>query len=257
MVAPADNSTVPDTLTVRRWSRYGADRLYVTDEMGRRVGSVDLVTGEVVADSPLLEDGLRLAAQEYLRADAEEVVVPLRLPEVPRQRSEEGVQDGEHVPHDVPVGERLERLRGDGWAVLHDVPLGRQGDVVQHLLLGPGGVYAVTVHVHLGAEVHVDRRSLYVNHRSTTYLRDARLQAERVERVLGEAAHTFVTVRAVVVVHTGALAAPRVSAMPDDALVLGRTDIPGVFRRVPRRLTDADVEHLAAVAARKETWIAR
>lgn len=244
-----------DLVTVRRWSRYGADRLYVTDETGRRVGSIDLTNGEVVADSPVLEDGLRLAAQEFLRADADEITLPLTLPEVPRAApAPEGLQDGEVVPADVPVGERLDRLAADGWAVLHDLPLSRQGDVVQHLLIGPGGIYAITVHVHHGANVQVDRRSLYVNHRTVPYLRDARLQAQRIERVLGKASSTFVSVRAVVVVHTGALAAPRVTKMPEDALVLGRTDIPGVFRRLPRRLTDDDVAMLARVALRKDTW---
>jgi len=251
----ADKHTVADSLTVRRWSRYGADRLYVTDDMGRRIGSIDLISGTVIADSPALEGGLRLAAQEFLRADAEEVTLPIALPDLPRPPGpNEGIQDGEPVPADVPVGERLDRLRTDGWSVLHDVPLSRQGDVLQHLLIGPGGVYALTVHVHLGADVQVDRRSLYVNHRTVPYLRDARLQAQRLERVLGAASASFVSVRAVVVVHTGALAAPRVTKMPDDALVLGRTDIPGVFRRLPRRLTDADVEMLSAAAHRRETW---
>src|SRR5690606_35848450 len=158
------------------------------------------------------------------------------------------------VPADVPVGERLDRLVDDGWTVLHEVPLSRQGDVVQHLLIGPGGVYAVTVHVHLGADVQVDRRSLYVNHRTVTYLRDARLQAQRLARVLESSSSSFVTARVGVVVDPGTLAAPRVTKMPDDALVCGRTDMPGVFRRLPRRLTDDDVEMLTAVALRKDTW---
>ncbi|MDQ2624626.1 MAG: NERD domain-containing protein [Actinomycetota bacterium] len=255
MPKDADERALPDSVTVRRWSRYGADRLYVTDDTGRRVGSIDLISGEVNAESPVLEGGLRLAAQEFLRTDEDEVTLPITLPDVPRPpRPSEAVQDGEHVPADIPVGERLDRLRSDGWAVLHDVPLSRQGDVVQHLLVGPGGIYAITVHVHLGSDVQVDRRSLYVNHRTVPYLRDARLQAHRLERVLGAASSSFVSVRAVVVVHTGALAAPRVTKMPDDALVLGRTDIPGVFRRLPRRLTDDDVAMLAATALRKETW---
>lgn len=249
-------TAVTGSVTVRRWSRYGADRLYVTDGTGRRVGSIDLTNGAVLADSPVLEEGLRRAAQEFLRTDGEELTLTLELPAVPPPRPVEGIQDGEVVPADVPVGERLDRLASDGWYVFHDVPLSRQGDVVQHLLIGPGGIYAITVHVHLGAHVQVDRRTLYVNHRPVPYLRDARLQGQRLERVLGAASSSFVSVRAVVVVHTGALAAPRVAKMPADALVLGRTDIPGVFRRLPRRLTDDDVAMLARVAARKETWTA-
>lgn len=245
-----------DSLTVRRWSRYGADRLFVTADTGRRLGSVDLISGEVAVDSPVLEDGLRRAAQEYLRNDVAELTLPIdvRLPAT-LDHGQEALQDGEVVPADVPCGARLDRLTADGWHVYHDVPLSHQGETVQHLLIGPGGVYSIGVYVHPGADVRVDRRSILVNHRSVFYLRDARWQAMRLERVLGEATSTLVSVRGVVVLHTGALASPRVVRMPDDALVLGRTDIPGVFRRVPRRLTDAEVEVLAAAADRKSTWI--
>ena len=68
------------SLIVRRWQRYGADRLFVMGDTGARVGSVDLRSGEVTVDLPTLESGLRRAAQEFLRADSDELV--LRLPEV-------------------------------------------------------------------------------------------------------------------------------------------------------------------------------
>jgi len=67
---------VDDLLTVRRWRRYGADRLYVTQDSGRPVGSVDLQSGEVVAADPGMENELRRAAQEFLRADVTELVLP-------------------------------------------------------------------------------------------------------------------------------------------------------------------------------------
>ncbi|MCG7288352.1 hypothetical protein MHY85_20570, partial [Cellulomonas sp. ACRRI] len=79
----ADIPDVEQALIVRRWRRYGADRLYVTAETGAPLGSVDLATGQVAveADAAALEgDGLeqavRGAAQAYLRADVPELVVP-------------------------------------------------------------------------------------------------------------------------------------------------------------------------------------
>ena len=50
-----------DLLTVRRWRRYGADRLYVTQDSGRPVGSVDLQSGEVVEHVPQVRAALRAA----------------------------------------------------------------------------------------------------------------------------------------------------------------------------------------------------
>ena len=67
---------VDDVLTVRRWQRYGADRLYVTHENGQPVGSVDLQSGEVAAEHPTFEPELRRAVQAYLRSDLPEMVLP-------------------------------------------------------------------------------------------------------------------------------------------------------------------------------------
>ena len=39
-------------LIVRRWRRYGADRLYVTADTGAPLGSVDLATGQVAPAAP-------------------------------------------------------------------------------------------------------------------------------------------------------------------------------------------------------------
>jgi hypothetical protein len=74
---------VEQALIVRRWRRYGADRLYVTADTGAPLGSVDLATGEVALEADAaalegsgLEDAVRAAAQAYLRADLPELVLP-------------------------------------------------------------------------------------------------------------------------------------------------------------------------------------
>ncbi|HEY0217791.1 MAG TPA: NERD domain-containing protein [Cellulomonas sp.] len=66
-------------LIVRRWRRYGADRLYVTGETGAPLGSVDLVTGAVAVEGghdEAVEAAVRGAVQAYLRADLPELVLP-------------------------------------------------------------------------------------------------------------------------------------------------------------------------------------
>jgi hypothetical protein len=78
----ADIPDVEQALIVRRWRRYGADRLYVTGETGAPLGSVDLVTGEVAVEgarergSSEVEAAVRQAVQAYLRADLPELVLP-------------------------------------------------------------------------------------------------------------------------------------------------------------------------------------
>jgi hypothetical protein len=75
----ADIRDVEQALIVRRWRRYGADRLYVTADTGAPLGSVDLATGRVA-----LQPG---AAEETLCERLDRLVLV-----------------GWHVLHDVPVG---------------------------------------------------------------------------------------------------------------------------------------------------------
>ena len=57
-------------LTVRRWRRYGADRLFVTQETGAPVGSVDLQSGEVAGYEALArwqhEDRGEISPTEFI-----------------------------------------------------------------------------------------------------------------------------------------------------------------------------------------------
>ncbi|MFS0703592.1 NERD domain-containing protein [Cellulomonas sp. 179-A 9B4 NHS] len=248
-----------EVLTVRRWRRYGADRLFVTHESGGRVGSVDLQSGEVVVDDPVLEAGLRRAAQEYLRADVPELVLPLpRVTGSLDALDEAGLDawlgtDRPRGERGSPLGVRLERLAEVGWQTVHDVPLGRQGTVVEHLLIGPGGLFTVSERRHPGSRVAVRSRTMQVDGRSVPYLRDARLEAGRVQGLLQSAGCAGVSVRAVLVV-TGELERDPAQP-PQDALVVGKHEVPNVFRLLPERLDQARVHAFAQVARRRTTWV--
>ncbi|MCX5416607.1 nuclease-related domain-containing protein [Streptomyces sp. NBC_00059] len=52
------------------------------------------------------------------------------------------------------VGAELKRLTRHGWRVLHSVPL-PDGTEIGHLLIGPGGVFAVSTEHHPGASVRI------------------------------------------------------------------------------------------------------
>lgn len=244
-------------LIVRRWRRYGADRLFVMGDTGVRVGCVDLQSGEVVVDLPDHEEELRRAAQVYLRGDAQEVVLPLPrdgadgdlvlpLPPLDVTERPRGTPARESVPA------RLDRLVGLGWHVVSGVPLGRQGNVVDHLLIGPGGLYAISVHEHPGEEVRVEKRVLEVGGRRVGYLRDAGLQAARVRSLLTAAVGAPVHVRGAVVLD--GVAEVRSTTVPDEALVLTRQDVPAVFRLLVPRLTASQVLTLVAAARSRATW---
>ncbi|TQL03174.1 nuclease-like protein [Cellulomonas sp. SLBN-39] len=238
-------------LTVRRWRRYGADRLYVTLETGAALGSVDLQSGEVTVEDPLLEAGVRRAAQAYLRKDVAELVLTVEQPlgSLDTFETDPVPRTGESTGS---VAARLDRLAEEGWQVLHDVPLGRQGTVVEHLLVGPGGILTVAERRHPEQSVTVSGRSMRVDGRAVAHLRDARLEASRVQGLLQAAGCAGVTVRAVLVIHAMLDRDP--DAPAQDALVLSRHEVPGAFRAMPVRLEPARVSAIAQVARRRRTW---
>ena len=254
---PADNDLVDELLTVRRWQRYGADRLFVTQETGARVGSVDLQSGEVVVEDPDLEDPLRAAAQEFLRKDVTELVLPMQ-----RQPFDEPTRAGVDAwlgPREEDRGERgaslrsrLDRLYAEGWHVVHDLPLGRQGDVVEHLLLGPGGLYTVVERAHRGSVIRVRGRNLTVDGEPSGYLHAARMEAQRVQGLLLAAGCLDVRVRSILVVQaeldTDGL------PDPDGTIVVTRAQAASAIRALPVTLEPDRVAALAHVARERSTW---
>jgi hypothetical protein len=261
---------VEQLLTVRRWRRYGADRLFVTQETGARVGSVDLQSGEVVVDDPDLEDRLRRAAQEFLRADVNELVLPVPARTeaalapadqaaleawLGNDRDTDDELDLAQVPAErgSPLRARLERLAAEGWQVVHDVPLGRQGSLVAHLLLGPGGIFTVAEHKLQGRHVRLDGRVIEIDGESVSYLRDARLEAHRTHALLVAAGCASITVRSIVVIQGELEVVGRQDPLAP-TLVVPRHVVPAVFRAMPATLAPERVGALAHVARQRATW---
>jgi hypothetical protein len=109
----ADTPGVEQALIVRRWRRYGADRLYVTAETGAPLGSVDLVTGAVDvggdrADSAeLVEAAVRQAVQAYLRADLPELVLPAAAVDVAADETAPARPHGRRARYDEQPAEAV------------------------------------------------------------------------------------------------------------------------------------------------------
>jgi hypothetical protein len=81
------------------------------------------------------------------------------------------------------VGAALARLAGDGWYVLHAIQWPSGADV-DHLVIGPSGVFTVNAKHHADSRVWVGDGMLRVNNRSTDHLRLSIAEAERVAKVL-------------------------------------------------------------------------
>ncbi|MFB7508747.1 nuclease-related domain-containing protein [Streptomyces broussonetiae] len=143
------------------------------------------------------------------------------------------------------VGEALDRLEGAGWHTLHSVPL-PGGDRIHHLLLGPGGVFAVHALYARKTRILVADPMVTVGRREAEpLLRRLRADADRASYAL------TAEVRPVL-----ALAGPAevtATAPPRAVRILQDTELAGLARS-GGVLKPADVEALHGMARDRNTW---
>ncbi|HEY9473244.1 MAG TPA: nuclease-related domain-containing protein [Mycobacteriales bacterium] len=224
-------------MTVRRWTRYGKDRLYVKLATGQEVGYFDLLSGREVVRLPAYAIGMRQAVAEFRASGAahpatrsvpdagpgpvgvsanladvrpgaavaaQVAAIRARHPVWTRiaplfgiRTADRSWRAGEYGEREV--GARLDRLaRREGWYVLHSVMLGSSRDV-DHLVFGPSGVYCINTKHHRGKRVRVGRDEVSVAGRPTRYADKARDEARLVSARLSAAAGTPVHVTPVLV----------------------------------------------------------
>ncbi|MFI8867573.1 nuclease-related domain-containing protein [Streptomyces sp. NPDC053707] len=150
------------------------------------------------------------------------------------------------------VGAELKRLTRHGWRVLHSVPL-PDGAEIGHLLIGPGGVFAVRTDHRPGASVRVGDGTLRLDEGDPQpYALDGSPDARRARAAL-EAYCAFDVPVQTVLVFTG-VTALEVVATPDGIRVCRErqlsalTPLTGVF-------TLTQVERIYDVARNTEAWL--
>lgn len=149
------------------------------------------------------------------------------------------------------VGKELAKL-GHGWHALHSIPLGERGGDLDHLVIGPGGVFSLNAKYHKYATVSVDSELVLVNGEPRPYIDRSRLEARRVSRILSAAMATHVPVQGVVViVNAGAF---QISREPADITVLERRRLRRWMGSLPPAHGQRFVETVFDQARRSSTW---
>jgi hypothetical protein len=161
---------------------------------------------------------------------------PHRLRPDPRRRA---------LTAEQAVGGALEALEGAGWHTLHSLPL-PGGDRIHHLVIGPGGLYAVyTLYARKQRVVVTDPMVTLGRRAPRPLLRRIRSDAHRASHALTAEVHPVL-----------ALAGPvdlKVAVPLREVRVLADSDLSGLARLVGV-LKPADVEALHAVARDRGTW---
>ncbi|POX56661.1 hypothetical protein C3489_04545 [Streptomyces sp. Ru71] len=254
--------------------RHGHERLYVCLTDGRHVAWYDreaarvnllsedhreavldalgpFLTGQVAVGPPPVPTPAELARLSLHPDDdlapnrpGEALLVALerdpgpahRLRPDPRRRALEAEQT---------VGEALDRLDGAGWHALHSIPL-PGGDRVHHLLIGPGGLYALHA-------VHARKQKATVADPMLTLGRRDPVPLLRAVRASAARASYALTAEVRPVLCLLAPAAVNVTAPPRGVRVVTDADLPELARQ-GGVLKPADVEALHAMARDRNTW---
>lgn len=208
-------------LSVNVWNKYGKHRVYVNLPDRTVVAWADLLTGTVeVRITRYRSEALRLLVPHLRPPAPPEPAAPPRPAELPpltpetdlarngpgaalverlaraghratpgllarlREQTDEWSSWQSDVIGERRTGKELERLTRHGWKVLHSLPDGRGGDI-DHLLVGPGGVFTFTTERHPGAVVKVGDQTVRVNHGPPRpYAAAAHSEARRVRATL-------------------------------------------------------------------------
>lgn len=137
------------------------------------------------------------------------------------------------------------------WSVLHSVPVGSGGADVDHLLIGPAGVFTVNSKHHPGGRVDVRGEAVFLGTTFKHYVSDARSEARRVRDRL-HAQGVDVEVRPLVCV-VGAQRL-RVIEAPEGVTVLGSEDFIGHLNLLPAVVTPATAEAAFEAARQPGAW---
>lgn len=304
---------------VRRWTRYGHDRLYAATPGGADLGYLDLKTDRFHTDDLSNHALLRKAIEDYRegRRSAQPVaggdrVVAGGAPGHPSTRETAAVEQSPPVRPLVSTtgwydlaetragaaareralaereaqgtlrhvlarmlgartGERAWRIGADGeeavarelatlgyqWRILHAVRVGERGADIDHLVIGPGGVFTINTKHHPRVTVWVGGDTVLLNGRRVPYVRNSRHEARRASRLLAE--HVgFPVVATGMIAMVGVRGGLTVKAQPADGavVVVPRRKMARFLQTQPTRLGLREIDAIHEVARRSTTWAA-
>ena len=152
------------------------------------------------------------------------------------------------------VDRRLGKLRRDGWSVLSSI-VKRGGADIDHLVIGPPGVFTINTKHHRDARIWVGENMVRVNDtRQPNYLRNSRHEAASAAKVLSEAVGLNVVVTPVLAF----VGATSINARDSrgDVMITAGEEIEQALRDRFAVYSIQERERIFSVARRAEFWLA-
>ena len=149
------------------------------------------------------------------------------------------------------VGDSLEELKARGWRILHAIRWPSGADI-DHLAIGPAGVFTINSKHHPNAHVWVGDHMIRVSNRTTDHVRFSTAEAERTAKVLHRWCGWPVPVRPVIAI-VGAADIKITAAAPPVMVVDGLT-VAEQLATLPRQIPEHRVSSVFEVARRADVW---
>jgi hypothetical protein len=131
------------------------------------------------------------------------------------------------------------------------VPVGTRGSDIDHVVIGPSGVFTLNTKHHPDAKIWVGPNAFLVNGHQQPYLRNSRHEAARATALLTAGCDFDVPVTSLIIA-VGADLTIRTAA--SDVTVLGRRDLTAWLKSQPNRLDDPTIARIHNAARRPATW---
>ena len=228
------------TLVVSRWKRYGQDRLYAVTAGGTRIGWWDLHTDEAHPESADHAHELAAAVADWKArtwaTTSRRIVQPdvdLATVESPAPRSP--------TSGGSMLVDQLDEL------VLADA----RWQYLDHIVIGPGGVFTLAAERHSGSRVWVGS-TLWIDGQRTARAALSRREASRVAHLLGDACGFDVPVVGLVV--SVDARAFTLTSQPRDVFVVERKHLASWLLDRGEIIPDEVLAHVHDVARRRSTW---
>ena len=149
------------------------------------------------------------------------------------------------------VGRMLATL-DENWTVLHAVPVGKGTSDIDHVVIGPGGVFTINTKHHSGQRVWVAPHTFMVSGQKQPYLRNSEHEAERATKKLNSVLPTGLAVVSVIAVVDAK--SITIKERPTTVVVLNARSLVRWLRKRHVVLDAGQVASILALAKHPSTW---
>ena len=148
------------------------------------------------------------------------------------------------------VGRQLKSLPTDRWHVFNDVAVGDRGTNIDHIVIGPAGVFTINTK-NLSGNVWVAERAFLCNGKKTAYLPKAVSEAKRASRSLSKAAGLRVQAQPLLAVFAARMT---IKAPPADVVVVQGNGLVKWLLEQSAVMSAAQAMTVARAADNPATW---